>query len=156
MMKNLSMERKREIGKRLQKVRESLGLSQAKFANTAGVSAGTISLYEKGRTETSVSFLEYLNREHGISSNWVLFGTGMMKIARKEKKGTMDGRPHQYQIEGPAPFPQRVKAFEKFVIEEALIEHKGNVQDTMKTLGIPRRTLNDKMDRYGIDRKDIS
>ncbi|MBT3435754.1 MAG: helix-turn-helix transcriptional regulator [Nitrospinaceae bacterium] len=46
MMKNLSMKRKQKMGKRLRELRESLGLNQRKFANTAGVSAGTISHYD--------------------------------------------------------------------------------------------------------------
>lgn len=67
----------------------------------------------------------------------------------------MDGRPHRYHIEEPAPFPHRVKAFEKFAIEEALIENNGIIEDALKTLGIPRRTLNEKMERYDIYREDF-
>ena len=118
--------------------------------------AGTISQYERGNAEIPASFLEYLNKKHGISSNWVLFGTGMMKTAGKGKKGKLDGRPHRYQLEWPAPFPHRVKAFEKFVIEEALTENRGIIQDTMKSLGLPPRTLNEKMGRYGIHREDFT
>ena len=104
-MNILSMKRKREIGKRLRKVRKSLGLSQGEFANMAGVSAGTISQYERGNTEIPVSFLEYLNKKHGISSNWVLFGTGMMKTAGKGKRGNWMGGLIDINSNGPPPSP---------------------------------------------------
>jgi len=48
----------------------------------------------------------------------------------------------------------QVKAFEKYLIEQALIENKGNIQAAIETLGIPRRTLNDKMSIYSLDRKN--
>lgn len=49
--------------------------------------------------------------------------------------------------------PEQVKVFERYIIENALTENKGNIQLTMETLGIPRRTLNDKMRFFNLDRK---
>ena len=48
---------------------------------------------------------------------------------------------------------ERVNAFERSVIERALAENKGNIQATVEGLGAPRRTLNEKMRKYGLDRK---
>ena len=84
MKKNLSMKRKLEIAGRVREVRKSLGLDQRELGKKAGISQASISLYERGLIEISLSFLEYLNKKHSISSNWVLFGTGRM-TAKKGK-----------------------------------------------------------------------
>jgi two-component system C4-dicarboxylate transport response regulator DctD len=44
----------------------------------------------------------------------------------------------------------RVAAFEAREIAAALDRHRGNTVRTAETLGLPRRTLNDKMRRYGL------
>ncbi len=49
---------------------------------------------------------------------------------------------------------KQVEIIEKKIIETSLSDNKGNIQDTMETLGIARRTLNEKMRKYGLDRKD--
>lgn len=46
--------------------------------------------------------------------------------------------------------PERVEHFEKLLIEQALTRHGGNMQETRRALGIPRKTLYDKLARYGI------
>ncbi|WP_341703046.1 sigma-54 dependent transcriptional regulator [Ferrovibrio sp.] len=46
-----------------------------------------------------------------------------------------------------------VAAYEKSCIEAALADCQGDVRLTMERLGLPRRTLNEKMERYGIDRR---
>ena len=48
--------------------------------------------------------------------------------------------------------PQRVEAYEARLIREALSVHKGDVRSTLETLGIPRKTFYDKLQRYEIDR----
>jgi two-component system C4-dicarboxylate transport response regulator DctD len=56
--------------------------------------------------------------------------------------------------EGPAlpdqTLADRVAAFEAREIAAALDRHRGNTVRTAETLGLPRRTLNDKMRRYGL------
>jgi len=85
-MKNkLPTKRKQEIGRRLREVRKSLGLLQWELGNGAGLSQAMVSQYEKGLTEISLSFLEYLNKKHSVSSDWVIFGTGKM-IRRNGKR----------------------------------------------------------------------
>ena len=54
----------------------------------------------------------------------------------------------------PLTLPKQVEIYEKQSIETSLSDNKGNIQDTMKTLGIARRTLNEKMRKYGLDRKN--
>jgi two-component system C4-dicarboxylate transport response regulator DctD len=54
-----------------------------------------------------------------------------------------------------AALPDRVAAFEKTLIAVALKQSEGSVEEAAKRLGIPRRTLNEKMSRYGIGRKNL-
>lgn len=49
--------------------------------------------------------------------------------------------------------PEQVSCFEKTLIEQALIHHKGNLAKIMDVLGLPRKTLSDKMKKYQLDRK---
>lgn len=46
----------------------------------------------------------------------------------------------------------RVDAYERDLIVSALARHKGSMVDVIAELGIPRRTLNAKMKKYGIER----
>ena len=48
--------------------------------------------------------------------------------------------------------PERVEIYEAQLIREALSLHKGDVRATIETLGIPRKTFYDKLQRYGINR----
>ncbi len=47
--------------------------------------------------------------------------------------------------------PERVDAFEAAEIRTALAAHRGDVQATVRSLGIPRKTFYDKLRRHGID-----
>lgn len=49
----------------------------------------------------------------------------------------------------------QVAQFEAEVIRNALREYQGNIKATMAALDIPRRTLNQKMIKYGLDRKNF-
>jgi two-component system C4-dicarboxylate transport response regulator DctD len=44
--------------------------------------------------------------------------------------------------------PQRVDAYEKMLISEALAAHDGNVANTAEALGVPKKTLYDKLKKY--------
>lgn len=49
----------------------------------------------------------------------------------------------------------QVANFEAQVIRESLSQYQGSIKDTMQQLDLPRRTLNQKMIRYGISRTDF-
>ncbi len=49
--------------------------------------------------------------------------------------------------------PEQVSCFEKTLIEQALNHNKGDLQRVMETLGLPRKTLSDKMKKYSLNRK---
>ncbi|MDF0535694.1 sigma-54-dependent Fis family transcriptional regulator [Shewanella yunxiaonensis] len=50
---------------------------------------------------------------------------------------------------------QRVEFFERLLIEDALNHNKGSIKNTMEQLELPRKTLYDKMRKYGLERKDF-
>lgn len=47
---------------------------------------------------------------------------------------------------------QQVACFEKNLIAQSLNRHKGNIKAVMDHLTIPRKTLSDKIKKYGLDR----
>jgi two-component system C4-dicarboxylate transport response regulator DctD len=51
--------------------------------------------------------------------------------------------------------PEQMDAVESTFIRAALADHAGNIQATADALGIPRRTLNEKMRKHGLDRKEF-
>ena len=59
---------------------------------------------------------------------------------------------HGDQNEINITLPQQVDCFEKSIIMQELAQQKGNLKQTMQALGIPRKTLYDKMQRYGLDK----
>jgi two-component system C4-dicarboxylate transport response regulator DctD len=50
--------------------------------------------------------------------------------------------------------PLQVDCFERSLIEQALVAAGGSIKDVMETLAIPRKTLYDKMRKYGLDKSD--
>jgi DNA-binding NtrC family response regulator len=51
----------------------------------------------------------------------------------------------------PTPLAQQMECVEKALIEQALQRCQGRIQDVMQTLGLPKKTLYDKLNRHGID-----
>lgn len=47
---------------------------------------------------------------------------------------------------------EQVSLFERHLIKESLKRNDGIVKDVIDDLGIPRRTLNEKMAKYGLKR----
>ena len=68
----------------------------------------------------------------------------IITYSQKKKNGTV-------YIDHPAI--DVVEAFEKALIKEALADSGGIIKDTMSLLGLPRKTLYDKMQKYGLDKK---
>jgi two-component system C4-dicarboxylate transport response regulator DctD len=50
--------------------------------------------------------------------------------------------------------PEQVEGFERSLIEQQLKANSGSIKDTMAALGLPRKTLYDKMKKYGLVRED--
>jgi two-component system C4-dicarboxylate transport response regulator DctD len=54
-----------------------------------------------------------------------------------------------------ASLAERVAAYERSLIAAALAEHRGNIAGALEALKIPRRTLNEKMTRFNLDRSQF-
>ena len=50
--------------------------------------------------------------------------------------------------------PDQVDCFERGLIEQALLASNGSIKNVMDALAIPRKTLYDKMRKYGLDKSD--
>lgn len=50
--------------------------------------------------------------------------------------------------------PQNVEGFERSLIEQALVGAEGKIKEVIEVLGIPRKTLYDKMQKYDLDKSD--
>ncbi|MFU8899364.1 DNA-binding NtrC family response regulator [Roseinatronobacter thiooxidans] len=52
------------------------------------------------------------------------------------------------------PLKDHVEAFERMLIDNTMRRHKGSITLVMEELRLPRRTLNEKMAKYGLVRSD--
>ena len=52
------------------------------------------------------------------------------------------------------PLKEFVEAFERMLIDNTMRRHKGSILSVMDELCLPRRTLNEKMAKYGLQRSD--
>ncbi|WP_339106971.1 sigma-54 dependent transcriptional regulator [Thioclava sp. GXIMD4216] len=52
------------------------------------------------------------------------------------------------------PLKEYVENFEKMLIDNTMRRHKGSIASVMEELCLPRRTLNEKMAKYGLARQD--
>ena len=52
------------------------------------------------------------------------------------------------------PLKEYVESFEKMLLDNTMRRHKGAISAVMDELCLPRRTLNEKMEKYGLSRGD--
>ena len=52
------------------------------------------------------------------------------------------------------PLKEHVEAFEKMLIDNTMKRKRGSITSVMKELGLPRRTLNEKMAKYQLSRSN--
>lgn len=55
----------------------------------------------------------------------------------------------------PMTLPEQLEAFERSLIEQALADCSGSIKGTMERLGLPRKTLYDKMQKYDLDKREF-
>ena len=65
-----------------------------------------------------------------------------------------DLQPHREAGRSPS-LKQQVDAFERALLERCLTESGGSISTVMQRLDVPRRTLSDKMERLGLDRRQF-
>lgn len=58
------------------------------------------------------------------------------------------------ETEKKSRLPEQVECFERSLIEQALAAAEGSIKEVVDTLGIPRKTLYDKMRKYDLDKSD--
>jgi DNA-binding NtrC family response regulator len=58
------------------------------------------------------------------------------------------------QIGEGKPLKEYVEAFERMLIDNTMRRHRGSISNVMEELCLPRRTLNEKMAKYGLSRSD--
>ncbi len=58
-------------------------------------------------------------------------------------------------IDSSSSLHQRMAEYEKAILKAELLRCKGNIFQVMDILDLPRRTLNQKMQRYGLKREDF-
>jgi DNA-binding NtrC family response regulator len=63
-------------------------------------------------------------------------------------------QPPVMALDAEKPLKDHVDAFEKMLIDHALRRNNGSVSAVMAELALPRRTLNEKMAKYGLSRSD--
>ena len=76
----------------------------------------------------------------------------VLSVGRSGVAGLLRRRPVGGEAAVPRSLGEQVDAFEKRAIEQALERCKGDIKSVMDLLDIPRRTLNEKMARHGLDR----
>ena len=82
-----------------------------------------------------------------IAERYVLLGESLGYDLQKLIHDSHDGQ-------SAITLPQQVECFEKSIIEQELLQQKGNLKKTMEALGLPRKTLYDKMQKYGLDKSN--
>ncbi|MFP4137246.1 MAG: sigma-54-dependent transcriptional regulator [Halomonas sp.] len=55
---------------------------------------------------------------------------------------------------GEPTLPQQVELFERSLLDQALTRHRGRVSEACERLGLPRKTLYDKLKKYGLRPED--
>jgi DNA-binding NtrC family response regulator len=78
-------------------------------------------------------------------------GTGTIASLLMADEGE-GGRPAM-TTEGK-PLKEFVEAFERMLIDNTMRRHKGSIAAVLEELCLPRRTLNEKMAKYGLSRSD--
>ena len=74
-------------------------------------------------------------------------GRSVSEILRRQQAPSS-----QTPCSNPRTLAERVAAYERTLIEAALREHGGSITAVIEALGAPRRTLNEKMAKYGLTR----
>lgn len=78
---------------------------------------------------------------------------GSGSIASLLMAGNDESGPAAITVEGK-PLKEYVEAFERMLIDNTMRRHKGSIVNVMEELCLPRRTLNEKMAKYGLQRSD--
>jgi len=84
---------------------------------------------------------------HNVAERFVLLGEG----CGLDIEGLVQGGGSMESM----GLPEQVECFERSVIAQELARQQGSLKDTMRVLRLPRKTLYDKMRKYGLDRTEF-
>ena len=90
---------------------------------------------------------------HLLSHDWPGNVRELANTAERQVLG-LDGPAAQGTPIGQSLVAQQ-EAFEAHCIRSALRRHRGDIKAVMNELQLPRRTLNEKMQRHGLVREDF-
>lgn len=95
-------------------------------------------------------------RQHLMTHDWPGNVRELAHFAERFVLGVLNGTapdPTPAQA-GSLSLPERMEHVEAQIIRDALTAHRGDIKATLDTLGIPRKTFYDKLQRHGIDRQE--
>ena len=95
-------------------------------------------------------------RQHLMTHDWPGNVRELAHFAERFVLGVLNG-PAPDTAPAPAgslSLPERMENYEAQIIRDALAAHRGDIKATLDTLGIPRKTFYDKLQRHGIDRQE--
>ena len=80
----MTKEKRKEIGKRLEKVRRKLGLTQVQISEKFNMPQGTYNKYENGINPLSWEFVQVFCKTFDIDDDWLYSGEGAMFKSKSE------------------------------------------------------------------------
>ncbi|EAR61176.1 sigma-54-dependent transcriptional regulator [Neptuniibacter caesariensis] len=83
-----------------------------------------------------------------LAERYVLLGEGCTFDFENKPITEMNGKTDM-------TLPEKVDQFESMLIQAELSRCAGSIKETLTSLGLPRKTLYDKMKKYGLDKKDF-
>jgi two-component system C4-dicarboxylate transport response regulator DctD len=90
---------------------------------------------------------------HLLSHDWPGNVRELANAAERHALGL--GEPSIAQVDSGQSLAAQQEAFEAQCLRAALSRHKGEIKAVMEELQLPRRTLNEKMQRHGLLREDF-
>ncbi|HWD31976.1 MAG TPA: sigma-54 dependent transcriptional regulator [Pseudomonas sp.] len=126
----------------LRERREDIPLLFAHFARLAAERVGR-----------SAAQLSGAQLGHLLSHDWPGNVRELANAAERHALGL--GEPSIAQVDSGQSLAAQQEAFEAQCLRAALSRHKGEIKAVMEELQLPRRTLNEKMQRHGLLREDF-
>lgn len=80
-----------------------------------------------------------------LAERYVLFGENALDQLADPFEGEIQGRQTLLEL---------VEQYESNLITSALSQHQGSIKEALISLGLPRKSLYDKMKKYGLDKGD--
>ena len=97
-------------------------------------------------------------KQHVMTHDWPGNVRELAHFAERVVLGVLNtsAQPTAMAQDAAASLPDRMERFEAQLIREALQAHQGDIKATLESLGIPRKTFYDKLQRHGIDRQQYT